>query len=149
MKPQFLTHPGDSPITGFTVILDGDLIFENDKYFIKVKKSFITDGGSLPRISWSIIGITPFDPRCRYAFFLHDFLYQSESLTRAENDTILSEALKIPPSCSSFQNWLIWSHVRAYGWMAYKSHTPATIEQGRKAGEIVTKKKLKLETVIQ
>jgi len=149
VKPQILSKPAYMPIGRNTVILCDDLVFENEKYFIRVKKNFITDGGSLPRLSWSLLGITPFDPRCVYAFFLHDFLYQSESLARAENDTILSEALKIPPSCNAFQNWLIWSHVRAYGWMVYKSHTPATIEQGRKAGEIATKKKLKLETVIQ
>ena len=142
MKPQILTRPGYAPIGESTVILNGDLIFENDNFKIIVCKNFITDGGSLPRLSWTILGITPFSPSCVYSFFLHDFLYCSELLTRKQADDILYECLAIAPACNLAQRWLIWSHVRAYGWMVWASHTAETIEQGRKFGEVVIKVKL-------
>jgi len=137
------TRPGFDAINSHPdVILKGDLVYENDKYIIRVCGGFITDGGSIPRISWTLLGITPYDPRCVYAFFLHDFLYQSELVSRIAADEILDEVLQIPPSCNSVQRFLIWSHVRLYGWLVWKRHTPETIEQGRKMGTVTRKAKL-------
>ena len=124
------------------VILCDDLVYENDKYIIRVYTGYISDGGSIPRFSWSILGVTSYDPRCLYAFFVHDFLYQSELLTRKQADDILAEILAIPPSCNAVQRWLIWSHVRAYGWMTYMNHSKETVSEGRKMGEVITKRPL-------
>jgi hypothetical protein len=145
---KLLTHPGFDPAPPWEVTLTGDLIYENDSYIITVKKDYRSDGGSLPRISWTLLGVTPTDSRCIYAFFLHDFLYQSESLTRQQADTILDEVLAIPPCCNSVQRWLIWSHVRAYGWLVWNKHTSESIEEGKKWGKVEEKKKL-LSTVIK
>lgn len=125
-----------------------DLVYENDKYIIRVYAGFRTDGGSIPRISWTLLGITPYDPRCVYSFFIHDWLYASEVILRADADAILDEVLKIKPSPSGFQRWLIWSHVRMYGWIVWNRHTDKSVIEARKFGEIIYKGKL-LKTVIK
>lgn len=140
---KLITKPGYKPVTGNEVVLEDDLAYENNDYIIRVYKGFRTDGGSIPRISWSLLGITPYDPRCVYAFFLHDFLYQSELLSRKHADAILDEVLKIPPCCNAIQRWLIWSHVRLYGWMVWKGHSKQSITEARKFGEVVYKGKLR------
>lgn len=142
MKPQILTRPGYAPIGDSTVILQDTLIFKNDLFTIKVYKNFITDGGSLPRLSWTLLGITPFSPSCVYSFFLHDFLYCSALLTRKQADDILYECLAITPACNLAQRWLIWSHVRAYGWIVWRNHTDETVAQGCEFGEVIIKAKL-------
>lgn len=142
------THPGYSPSPPCEVTLCDDLAYENSDFIVRVYRGYRCDGGSIPRVSWSLLGITPYDPRCVYAFFLHDFLYQSELLTRKQADYILAEVLAIPPCCNAVQRWLIWSHVRAYGWIVWRNHTPTTVMEGRKFGEVVKKNKLN-KTVIK
>lgn len=142
------THPAFTPNPPMEVTLKDDLVYENDKYIIRVHAGYRCDGGSIPRAVWTLLGVTPFDPRCVYAFFIHDFLYQSELLGRSINDALLYEVLCIEPRCNFVQRRLILRAVRCFGWMAYRDHTQESIEEGRKFGEVVEKKKL-LKTVIK
>ena len=132
---QLLSHPSFFP-EGRLVHLGGVLIYANDKYYIEINKGYRSDGGSLPRISWSILGITPTDGRCLYAFIVHDFLYQTHLIARSEADAILNEILAIPPRCNKVQRWLIYEHVRAYGWIPYWSKDDETINAGLKMGRL-------------
>ena len=145
---ELKSHPGYMAVSASDVVLEDDLVYENDKYIIRVYKGFRTDGGSIPRISWTLLGITPFDPRCVYAFFIHDWLYSSETLSRSSADAILDEVLKIKPSPNAVQRWLIWSHVRMYGWLVWARHTSESVKEARHFGEIIYKGKL-LKTVIK
>lgn len=129
-------HGGDD------VILTSDLQYESDDYIIRVYAGFVSDGGSLPRISWTLLGIFPYSPECVLSFFLHDFLYSSQLLTRCQSDGLLYEVLQIPPACSKLQSWLIWAHVRLYGWMAWHRRHPETIHKARNFGEITRKRTL-------
>jgi hypothetical protein len=136
---QLLTHPPYFATPPSKVTLFNSLIYVNDKYQIEVFADYESDGGSLPRFSWSLLGITPFDPRCIYAFLLHDYLYQSHILPRAEADTVLNEVLAIPPACNGLQRWLIYVHVRLYGWIPYSAKTAEMQEDGRKFGKVLLK----------
>lgn len=129
-------HGGDD------VQLTSDLQYENNDYIIRVYAGFVSDGGSLPRISWTLLGIFPFSPECVLAFFLHDFLYSSQLLTRSQSDNLMREVLGIPPSCSKFQQWLMWIHVRIYGWFAWHSKHPEDIHKARNFGEIIHRRHL-------
>lgn len=127
---------------GEDVELDSDLQYENDNYIIRVYGGFVSDGGSLPRLSWSLLGITPYSPSCVLAFFVHDFLYSSQLLNRKISDNLLYEVLGIPPKCNAVQRWLIWFHVRLYGWLAWERKTRRNITESRNFGEVVRKSKL-------
>jgi len=142
MKPTLTEKPSYIPITRREVILQGDLVYEDTSYIVRVYDGYKTDGGSLPRLSWTFLGITPFSPSCVFAFFLHDFLYQSQLLTRRTSDGLLYTVLSIPPRCNFVQRWLIWSHVRLYGWIPWRNKTPRTITEGRKFGEVIRKRHL-------
>lgn len=70
-----------------TYILEEDIIFKNEKYLIIVKKGFETNGASIPKICWSIIGC-PFTGKYVGAAILHDALYASNFLTKHESDLL-------------------------------------------------------------
>jgi hypothetical protein len=88
---------------------------------ITVPTGFVTDGASIPKVFWPILG-----PQGQwfYAAIIHDFLYSKASnshfkVTRWEADEIFLEAmtsLKVP--------WVkrvaIYQAVRMFGWTAFK-----------------------------
>jgi hypothetical protein len=133
---QLLTHPPYQPLPPYQVRLHDILEYSNNKYTIKVFAGYRSDGGSMPRIVWSLLGVTPFDPRCVYAFILHDFLYQCHLVQRKEADQVLDEVLAIEPACSRLQRWLIYVHVRMWGWIPYWSKPDESVEAGRWHGKI-------------
>jgi len=138
-KSGLITRPPYEALPPRQVKLHDILIYENDKFRIEVFKDYRSDGGSLPRFSWSLLGITPFDPRCIYAFILHDFLYQTHLLQRKEADGILNDVLAIPPACNALQRWLIYVHVRLWGWIPYWLKTQEITESGCKFGKVIIK----------
>ena len=144
MKPHFVQFCGyrPNPANGYEVVLDGDLVFETDDFIIRIYAGFASDGGSLPRITWTLLGIAPFDVRCVYGFFVHDFLYRSQLLSQKIADDTLYNILSIPPSPNAVQRYLIWSNLRLWGWQAYNAKTPAEIKEACKFGEITRKRTL-------
>jgi len=74
-----------------------------------VPRGFKTDLGSIPAIFW------PFIPRDDYpsAFILHDYLCESDWISRLDGDKILKEAL-LDSGCGKVKAWVIYSAVRAY-----------------------------------
>ncbi len=108
---------------------------------IVVPAGFISDGASIPRIFWPIIG----DPWGRYgkAAVLHDWLYQKQerykkglaygtgptdvpitltSITRKEADDIFLEAMKIL-GVAPWRRNLMYAGVRVFGWLAWRKYT--------------------------
>jgi hypothetical protein len=124
------------------ISLDGDLVYENDYYIIILYKGFCSDGMSIPALIWSIIQLSPFDVRCAYGSFVHDFLYSSQLLDRAIADEILDEILQIKPRPNWTQRWLVWTHLRMYGWVAWNGKTEEQIAEARKMGEVIYKQRL-------
>jgi len=119
--------------------LDDEVIYENDKYIIVLNKGFCSDGMSIPTLIWSIIGLSPFDVRCAYGSFVHDFLYSSQLLSREEADRILDAILQIKPRPNLVQRWLVWTHLRAYGWVAWGHKTSKQINEAREMGSVKLK----------
>ena len=134
--PCLHSHPAYTPAPPYNVILHGDLIFENDNCIVKVRRGFVSDGGSIPRIFWSLLGVTPYDPRCVYAFILHDYLYRSESVPRLVADRILLEVLQIEPRCRLLQRLAIWAAVRLAGWLAWLDHNPLSVIEAHGQGQV-------------
>lgn len=93
---------------------------EGSGEIVKVPKGFITDGASIPKFAWSIIG----GPLGKYApaAIVHDILYVRGTYTRRKTDGIFLEAMKV---LGVF--WLkrrtMWLAVRMFGfrpWNRYR-----------------------------
>lgn len=151
MIPTLITHPSYRPKASNPryVYLTEDLVYEDNDYIIRLYAGYDgSDGGSLPRFSWTIIGITPTDGRCIYAFLIHDFLFQSHLLSCLESNEVLSRVLAIHPSCNHIQQYMINDHVFLYGWIPYYLKSQRVITKTRKFGEVHRKNKL-LGTIIK
>ena len=145
MTPTLKTHPNYRPKLSNPrqVHLSEPLIYEDDDYIIEVFAGYDgSDGGTLPRLSWSLLGITPTDGRCIYGFLCHDFLFQSHLLSCLESNRVLARILAIHPSCEDIQQDLINWHVWTYGWIPYTLKSRRTISKTRKFGKVTRKRHL-------
>lgn len=87
---------------------------------ITVPSGFVTDGASIPRICWGIIGITPYSPRITDSAVLHDWLYAAKTVSRKQADLIFKEAMVSQGLIGKFRIALIYRAVRSFGWINYK-----------------------------
>lgn len=124
------------------------LVYEDDKYHVMIRQGFISDGMSIPRLVYTLTGLTPFDQRCLFGGFIHDGLYSSHLLLQYEADVILNNILEIEPSPNWAQRQVVYSTLRCVGHIAYNGKTAEEIALARKYVKVVKKRKLKMETVI-
>ena len=75
---------------------------------IVVPKGFVTDFASIPQALWSL-GLTPYGQYSR-ATIVHDYLYWSQSCTRAQSDRLLVIAMK-ESRVSAFDEILVYEGV--------------------------------------
>ena len=94
------------PICVMTGVKDQEYILMNDfvltfslakhegVYKLTIKKGFIWDGGTIPRVCWSAMGITPHGTiECEVAFLVHDVLYATQLLPQYVCDEILCDLI--------------------------------------------------------
>lgn len=86
---------------------------------VKVPKGFISDGASIPRAFWSIIG-HPFGPALEGAV-IHDYLYFKGLLTRKECDKLFLEAMK-ELKVFGPKRWIMYQAVRKFAWLGWNAH---------------------------
>ncbi len=110
------------------------------RFRLVVPPGFVNDGASVPRLLWTLAGLTQ-DGEIRAAAILHDFIYHhkgdpaamegwfvgafdqwvvcNKPITRPEGDTLFRlYALKF--GLSPYRARLAWLGVRAAGWWAWK-----------------------------
>lgn len=85
---------------------------------IVVPAKFLTDLASIPRILQNLI---PVNGKHRAAAILHDYLYVTQKLLRAQADALFLEAMK-SSGVGAVQRWVMYAAVRAAGWMIWASH---------------------------
>ena len=95
---SFTKHPPLQPLSDgihWQVVEDFEYHVgkEESNDVVKVPAGFITDGASIPKIFWSIIG-GPWG-KYGYAAILHDFCYSTQTRTRLASDKIFLEAMKV------------------------------------------------------
>lgn len=73
--------------------LDSFLSFENSELKITIKPGFVTDGASIPRIFWSLIGC-PFSGKYVGSAIIHDGLFKSHVLSEKDTNKLFLEMLK-------------------------------------------------------
>lgn len=147
LPPGFLTHPALYPQDdGRTWVTAGPLRWKNGRVY-QVPKWFVTDFASVPvvipslltlLISWgasyyvsdlwaamlavfvaSHLGLTPFG-RHQLAAVLHDYLYYSGEVSRAEADRVFRYAMA-DKGVFLTKRWAMWASVRCFGWMFWKT----------------------------
>jgi hypothetical protein len=110
------------------------------KRSINVPYGFIYDGASVPRIAWTLSGITP-DGLLRPAALIHDFLYRYAGhlprnsygmlkdgywrdlygavWSRKDCDRLFARIMR-EAGVSKVKRRLAYSGVRSFGWMSWK-----------------------------
>lgn len=89
---------------------------------ITVPRFFTTDGASIPRIFWNVIG--PFGDYF-HAAVIHDFLYTrfNTEFTREESDFIFLEAMHAV-GVPWYRRHTIHAAVRLFGWKSFRGKPP-------------------------
>ena len=96
----------------FTDTLIGDVVIPN---------GFHSDGCSIPRMFWTIIGHPLAIDYMREAF-LHDWLYYTQPCARKIADKILYDEMKKSGRVGWFRRSLIYRGIRIGGWAAWNKH---------------------------
>lgn len=91
---------------------------ENSKDFVLVPKGFQTDFASVP---WPASMLIPMSGQYNQAAVLHDYLYWTQTRSRAEADKIFLEAMEVL-GVNPFKRQLMYCAVRLGGWMPWIHH---------------------------
>lgn len=82
-----------------------------------IPAGFVTDGGSIPRLLWRVIG-PPIDAQTIAAFIRHDWNYQTGRVKRKQADQQLYADLRAA-GVSRVRAYAIYAGVRAFGGSHY------------------------------
>lgn len=90
---------------------------KESKEIVAVPKGYITDGASIPRFLWGIVG-HPFG-RYAQAAVVHDLCYEKNLYSRKRSDEIFLEAMQVL-GVPWLTRRIIFRAVRMFGWISYK-----------------------------
>jgi len=113
-----------------TYRLNSKLSFENINYKVTIKNGLITDGASIPRIFWSIIGC-PTSGKYVGSALIHDGLYSSEIIPRKHADDLFLDMLK-HNDVGYVKRYLMYFAVRLGGYFVWKKHKEKEVHENRK-----------------
>jgi hypothetical protein len=101
--------------------LQDDFSYENDSIKVTIKSDFITDGASIPKMFWSIIG-NPLSDHLLKPAIIHDGLYTLMQLPRSTCDKLLKEMLLFNET-SKIKASIIYYTVRYFGGSHWEKDT--------------------------
>lgn len=97
-----------------------DIIYiANNGDIVLVPVGFVTDGASIPKIFWSIIG-SPFTGKYKKPALIHDYLYATHLTSRKRADSIFIEGMKYL-GVSRVKRVLMWLAVKIGGGFIWKN----------------------------
>lgn len=102
---------------------------------IEILAGMTTDGASIPRVAWRLIG-HPFQVPLLGPALGHDALYAAELIPRNEADEWFLEAMKKAGIGWAKRN-AIWLAVRSGGWTVWNKHTGRSIAKSRMFARIL------------
>ena len=85
---------------------------------IHIKKGTITDGASIPKFAWIIVG-HPLEEYAQAAV-LHDEMYRTHMYARIRCDAILYEAMGVL-KVAKWKRITMHQAVRRFGWISWKN----------------------------
>lgn len=101
-----------------------------------VLEGFASDGASIPRLLWPLVG-PRYAPRTFPAALAHDALYASELLPRRQADDEFRRLLTVA-GVSRFAARAYWCGVRAFGWAVWRRHTMTSVTAARLRVDVIT-----------
>lgn len=126
-----LPMPDVRPVPGkpklFELIRDYTLDHRGKRY--AVRAGFKTDGQSIPRAFWILTG-HPMEGDGLPAAIIHDVLYGSELVERAEADLIFKQLLE-RNGVNWFRAMMRYRFLRMFGGLTYSTHTDSTRARAR------------------
>jgi hypothetical protein len=108
-----------NPDGSTTVITTAALHYATRHCAFTVPPGFESDGASLPRRFWRIIG-HPFDMNYLREAIGHDYLYRRQRLPRKIADAIFDELLR--GRIAAWRRWGIYHGLRLFGWIAWRKN---------------------------
>lgn len=126
-------------INAHTYELLSSLTFENDDIKITVKKGYKTDGASIPRAFYTIVGC-PLMGLYVGSAIIHDALYDSQLLSKEESDALFLQMLADNGVSKLKQKLMYWA-VKYLGNSYWKNVKPEAIEESRNLVSIKRKSK--------
>jgi hypothetical protein len=104
---------------------------------IVISAGFRTDGASVPRIVWTLLGVDRLHPSIAAAAVVHDALYAAHYTTRAQADRIFFQLAK-RNGLAAHRAAIMWAALRAFGWIAWRRKR-AAVEKARRVVDITTR----------
>jgi hypothetical protein len=101
--------------------LQDNFSYENDYIQVTIKSDFITDGASIPKLFWSVVG-NPLSNDLLKPAIIHDGLYTLMQLKRLECDKLLKEMLLFNGT-SKVKAYFIYYAVRLFGGSHWRKDT--------------------------
>ena len=95
------------------------LYYQTALGLVVVPENFHSDGASMPRLFWRLIG-HPFDMQYLREAILHDWLYRTQPCSRALADRIFCGLLT--RKISRWRRELIYLGLRLGGWIAWRNN---------------------------
>ncbi len=84
----------------------------------EVEAGFVYDGATIPRATWTALGLTPFSGVLARGALLHDWLYRTHRVTRERADELLYLAI-LADGCEPHKARAVYEAVRDWGWQAW------------------------------
>jgi len=78
-----------------------------------------TDFSSIPRVAWTILGVTPTSHQVRRAGVIHDHLYKTGELSRADSDQLFYDMVRAE-GLGYIRGQLCFQALRAFGGVNYR-----------------------------
>ena len=132
-KAVFPEKPAIRPLKGTDYVLAEDFYFPATvggwNVTVHVAPGFRTDGASIPRLLWRVLG-SPYDPDVIAAAIAHDALYRGEIVPRKDADAAFL-ALMACGVAERKRRWLLRG-VRWFGWITWARHTPESVAEARR-----------------
>jgi hypothetical protein len=116
----FITR--DMPYDGCDVyeVVEAFLCWAENGETYLVPSGFVTDGASIPRWLWSLVGLHPRSPEIGQAAAMHDLLYRyaPQGISRSRADDLLAEGMRTL-NASAWRRWKVRQGLRLGGWVEW------------------------------
>lgn len=112
-------------------VLTQDFVYSSDHLgrLVTVPAGFKTDYASVPRLPFAYL---LFGGRAQWAAVIHDYLYRTASVPRADADATFLEAMTVS-NLPAWQRYPMWAAVRAFGWTAYPDTSKGNVDEDHPA----------------
>ncbi len=108
--------------------LSDDLTAEWDGLEILVKAGYRTDGASIPRLAWRVVG-NPWEEYLAAAV-VHDILYETEALEREDADRCFLDLMEFC-GVGKIRRAIMYRAVKVFGGATWKKHNAQSIALAR------------------